>query len=304
MTVRFSHNRVFRVLLACFSFTAVACATAPIKPKTPFSGTRALAYTRRAVSFGVRPSGSAAIGKLRAWIVSELKPLGAAVSLDSFTGRTPAGPVPMANIVARFPGNGKTALVVTGHYDTKPIPMVQFVGANDAGSSTGFLLELARVIAHTKHQDDIVLVWFDGEEAVGQWSDTDSLYGSRHLEAKWAADGTLSRVKALINVDMIGDKNLDIVNDMNSSQSLRELMLQTADELGFGKYFLRTGAGIDDDHIPFVSSGTNALDIIDFDYGPNNSYWHTEKDTMDKLSAGSFQVVGDVVVKMLQKLDG
>ena len=254
--------------------------------------------------FGVRPSGSAAIGKLRAWIVSELKPLGAAVSLDSFTGRTPAGPVPMANIVARFPGNGKTALVVTGHYDTKPIPMVQFVGANDAGSSTGFLLELARVIAHTKHQDDIVLVWFDGEEAVGQWSDTDSLYGSRHLEAKWAADGTLSRVKALINVDMIGDKNLDIVNDMNSSQSLRELMLQTADELGFGKYFLRTGAGIDDDHIPFVSSGTNALDIIDFDYGPNNSYWHTEKDTMDKLSAGSFQVVGDVVVKMLQKLDG
>lgn len=210
----------------------------------------------------------------------------------------------MANIVARFPGNGKTALVVTGHYDTKPIPMVQFVGANDAGSSTGFLLELAGVIAHTKHQDDIVLVWFDGEEAVGQWSDTDSLYGSRHLETKWAADGTLSRVKALINVDMIGDKNLDIVNDMNSSQSLRELMLQTADELGYGKYFLRTGSGIDDDHIPFVSSGTNALDIIDFDYGPNNSYWHTEKDTMDKLSAGSFQVVGDVVVKMLQKLDG
>ena len=132
----------------------------------------------------------------------------------------------MANIVARFPGNGKTALVVTGHYDTKPIPMVQFVGANDAGSSTAFLLELAHVIAHTKHQDDIVLVWFDGEEAVGQWSGTDSLYGSRHLEAKWAADGTLSRVKALINVDMIGDKNLDIVNDINSSQSLRELYVR------------------------------------------------------------------------------
>jgi Zn-dependent M28 family amino/carboxypeptidase len=159
------------------------------------------------------------------------------------------------------------------------------------------------VIAHTNHQYDIVLVWFDGEEAVGQWSDADSLYGSRHLETKWAADGTLSRVKALINVDMIGDKNLDIVNDMNSSQSLRELMLQTADGLGYGKYFLRTGGGIDDDHIPFVSAGVNALDIIDFNYGPNNSYWHTEKDTMDKLSAGSFQVVGDVVVKMLQKLD-
>jgi Zn-dependent M28 family amino/carboxypeptidase len=300
----FSQNRVFRILIVCFTFTAVACATAPVKPKTAFSGTRALAYTRRAVSFGVRPAGSAAIGKLRAWIVSELKPLGAAVSLDSFTARTPAGPVPMANIVAKFPGNGKAALVVTGHYDTKPIPMIQFVGANDAGSSTGFLLELARVIAHTKHQDDVVLVWFDGEEAVGQWSDTDSLYGSRHLQTKWAADGTLSRVKALINVDMIGDKNLDIVNDMNSSQSLRELMLQTADDLGYGTYFLRSGGGIDDDHIPFVSAGTNALDIIDFDYGPNNSYWHTEKDTMDKLSAGSLQVIGDVVVKMLQKLDG
>lgn len=304
MAVMFRLNRTFRVAAACFAFTAVACATPPVKPKTAFSGTRALAYTRRAVSFGVRPSGSASIGKLRTWIASELKPLGAEVSLDPFTGRTPAGPVSMANIVARFPGSDKTTLVVTGHYDTKPIPMIQFVGANDAGSSTGFLLELARVIAHTKHRHDVVLVWFDGEEAVGQWSDRDSLYGSRHLQAKWAADGTLSRVKALINVDMIGDKNLDILNDMNSSQPLRELMLQTADGLGYGKYFLRSGGGIDDDHIPFIGAGVNALDIIDYNYGLNNSYWHTAKDTMDKLSADSLQVVGDVVVKMLQKLDG
>jgi Zn-dependent M28 family amino/carboxypeptidase len=111
-------------------------------------------------------------------------------------------------------------------------------------------------------------------------------------------------VKALINVDMIGDKNLDILNDMNSSQPLRELMLQTADGLGYGKYFLRSGGGIDDDHIPFIGAGVNALDIIDYNYGLNNSYWHTAKDTMDKLSADSLQVVGDVVVKMLQKLDG
>jgi Zn-dependent M28 family amino/carboxypeptidase len=268
-----------------------------------FSGSAALSYTAKAVSFGERPSGSDAIVKLRAWIIAQLKPLGPAVMLDSFTGRTPAGPVAMANIIAKFPGSSGKAIAVTGHYDTKRIPMVHFVGADDAGSSTGFLLELAHVLARQKHTDDIYLVWFDGEEAVRtEWSEADSRYGSRHLADKWMADGTLSKLKALINIDMVGDKNLDIAPDLNSSQSLRDLIWQTAKSLGYGKYFLSQEGAIDDDHMPFIASGANAVDIIDLDYGPQNSYWHTAQDTMDKLSAHSFQVVGDVIVEVLAKL--
>ena len=152
-------------------------------------------------------------------------------------------------------------------------------------------------MAHRKHRDDIYIVFFDGEEAIREWTETDSLYGSRHLAAKWGADGTLARIKALINVDMIGDANLDILNDENSSQSLRTLMWESADKSGDGKYFLHQRAGIDDDHIPFVQAGVNALDIIDYNYGPQNSYWHTAADTIDKLSAHSLQVVGDVVTR-------
>ena len=269
-----------------------------------FDGAAALADTRKAVAFGERPSGSQANVKLRQWIMSELKPLGGQLSEDRFTGQTPAGPVPMANIILKFPGASGKAVVICGHYDTKRIPMVHFVGANDAGSSTGFLIEFARVMSKVKHRDDIYVVFFDGEEAVGNWSDTDSRYGSRHLAEKWTADGTLGHIQALINVDMIGDKDLDIIADSNSSQWLNQMMWRIADKLGDGKYFLRQGGGIDDDHKPFVDAGVNAIDIIDLDYGPNNSYWHTEKDTMDKLSAHSLQVVGDVMVGMVKDLEG
>jgi glutaminyl-peptide cyclotransferase len=295
----------FAALLAIFFVFASPFSARSAPASTGrFNGSAALAYTSKAVSFGQRPSGSDAIVKLRSWIAGELKPLPVEVSLGSFTGYTPAGPVPMTNIIAKFPGSTGKAIVITGHYDTKRLPMLNFVGANDGGSSTGFLLELARVVARQKHTDDIYLVWFDGEEAVRtEWTDADSRYGSRHLAEKWMSSGMLPKIKALINIDMIGDKDLDIVKDTNSSQNLTDLVWQTADELGYGKYFMKSGGPIDDDHVPFIASGVNALDVIDLDYGPQNSYWHTDKDTMDKLSARSFQIVGDVIVKVIGKLE-
>ncbi len=272
--------------------------SAPAAPAREFSGTRALEFTRKAVEFGPRPPGSAALHKLQAYILAELKLRRCQIVQDDFTATTPHGPIAMKNILARFPGKSGRAIVFSGHYDTKLLP--GFVGADDGGSSTGFLLEMATALQGEPRKDDVYLVFFDGEEAIRQeWAGTDNLYGSRHLAEKWAADGTIGRIKALINVDMIGDKNLDIMREQNSSPALRKLVWDTAERIGYGKYFLPDGGPTEDDHTPFLSLGVNALDLIDFDYPP----WHTPQDTMDKLSAHSFQVVGDVLLEVLKQLE-
>ncbi|MCZ2073503.1 MAG: M28 family peptidase [Bryobacteraceae bacterium] len=276
---------------------------APVALGSGFSGESALEFTQKAVEFGPRPPGSAAIQKLQQFILQTLRPFPCRVIEDGFMARTPRGRTGMKNIIALFPGTSGKALVVSGHYDTKWMPDIRFVGANDGGSSTGFLLEMARVLSTRKQKDDIYLVWFDGEEAIERWSEKDGIYGSRHLARKWAADGTLRRVKALINVDMIGDRNLTIQQEMLSVASLRQLVWRTAAGMGFGRYFTSDQIATEDDHVPFLRAGVNAIDIIDFDYGSGGeSYWHTERDTMDKLSANSFEVVGKVVLEVLRRL--
>ncbi len=218
---------------------------------------------------------------------------------DPFIGKTPKGDVAMTNIIAKFPGKSGHAIAVTGHFDTKLFPGRKFVGANDGGSSTGLLLELVHVLSQTDHADDIYVVFFDGEEATGEWTETDSVYGSRHLAYKWKADGTLAKLKALINVDMIGDKSLDVLIEENSTVSLRKLVWDTAAELGYKKYFLDEGEKVDDDHLPFLKLGVPSLDLIDFNYDP----WHKDSDTMDKLSPKSLEIVGSVVVASVRKID-
>src|SRR5580698_10629532 len=171
-----------------------------------FSGADAFSFTRQAVALGPRPDGSPAIAKLRALIKEQLAKDGCEIISDPFTAQTPDGPLAMENIIARFPGKSGRAIAITGHFDTKKL--AGFVGANDGGSSTGFLLELAGSLQGRPRTDDVYVVFFDGEEAIHEWTSTDSIYGSRHLAVKWAEDGTNSRLKALINVDMTGDKNL------------------------------------------------------------------------------------------------
>jgi glutaminyl-peptide cyclotransferase len=268
-----------------------------------FSGASALEFTRRVVAFGPRTPGSAASLKLRTYLRGELSKRGCQLSDDAFTASTPLGPIKMTNLIARFPGRSGRAVVFTGHYDTKVMPGIFFVGANDGGASTGFLLEVARALSGAPRKDDVYLVWFDGEEAIAQWSDTDGVYGSKHLAARWASDGTLGRIKALINVDMIGDRDLGILQEMYSSAGLRARVWSAARRRGYDRHFLDQGGPVEDDHAAFVRRGVNALNLIDFDYGPSNSYWHTEKDTFDKLSANSFQVVGTVLLDVLRELE-
>jgi Zn-dependent M28 family amino/carboxypeptidase len=262
-----------------------------------FSGTQAFDYTAKAVGFGPRPPDSAANHKLQTYILAQLKKSGCAVVEDAFVAPAPQGPVKMKNILCKFAGTSGKAVVFSGHYDTKTIP--NFVGANDGGSSTGFLLELADVLAGEKQKDDVYLVFFDGEEAYGEWSDTNSLYGSRHLAEKWAAEGMLPKIKALINVDMIGDKDLNLCWNSGSSPLIQNLVWATAARLGYAENFPHSGGVSGDDHVPFVSRGVNALDLIDFD----DDYWHTTRDTMDKLSAKSFQIMGNVLVAVLKELE-
>jgi Zn-dependent M28 family amino/carboxypeptidase len=270
-------------------------------PEKNFSGAEALNFTAKAVAFGERPSGSAANAKLRASIHAQLANCGCEVTNDAFTAQTPDGPVAMENIIAKFPGKSGRGIAITGHFDTKRLD--NFVGANDGGSSTGILLEMAAVLKGQPRVDDIYVVFFDGEEAVRDWTSTDSVYGSRHLARKWSADGTNGRLRALINVDMTGDKDLDIVDEYSSSASLRKLVWETADSIGYQSYFLRQPSQMEDDHLPFLEAGVRALDLIDFNYGPDNAYWHTPQDTMDKLSAHSLEVIGNVLMRVIPALE-
>jgi glutaminyl-peptide cyclotransferase len=294
--------------LTGFSIVMAALVLAPVSaqhiPPPHFSGTAALKATHAVVALGPRPIDTPAHRRLEALIVQRVRSYGCTVEQQLFTAQTPIGPKRMNNIIARVPGRSRTgAVVFTGHYDTKIMDDRTFVGANDAGSSTGFLLEAARVLCGRPRKIDVVFVWLDGEEAIRNWSPDDSLYGSRHLARIWQQDGTLAHVKAIINVDMIGDRDLALVYEWNSTQWLRKLVWDTAAELGYSRNFPMQEGAIEDDHIPFLRAGAAALDLIDFEYGPNNSWWHTEHDTADKLSAKSFQAIGDVLIKVLGKLE-
>ena len=262
-----------------------------------FNGQKAFDFTAKAVSFGPRPPDSPANHQTQAYILAQLKTRGCELSEDAFLAKAPQGPVPMKNIICKFAGSSGKAIVFSGHYDTKTID--GFVGANDGGSSTGFLLEMAEALSGTPRKDDVYLVFFDGEEAYGEWSDTNSLYGSRHLAQKWADEGMLRKIKALINVDMIGDKDLNLAWNSGSTQALQDLVWATAARLGYGTNFPYTGGVTGDDHVPFIDRGVPSLDLIDFD----DDYWHTTRDTMDKLSPKSFQILGNVLVAVLKELE-
>jgi len=274
----------------CALLFSVACSAAD------FSGAAAFDFAKAAVAFGPRPAGSEANHKLQAYILKNVHVQGAQIVEDAFTAQTPRGPIAMKNIIVKFPGKSGKAIAITGHYDTKPFANRNFVGANDGGSSTGVLLELAQALAGQPRVDDVYLIFFDGEEAFKDWTDTDSVYGSRHLAETWKKDGSWLRFKALINVDMIGDKNLDILVDANSDVGLRRLVWGAAASLGYQKYFTNKTEPMEDDHMPFVRLGLPSLDVIDFDYPP----WHEDTDTLDKIGAPSLEIVGRTMLESIK----
>jgi len=273
-----------------------------------FDGARAYEYAREFAAIGPRwPTGPGHVKAeefLRAHFLHDQR------EEDTFTADTPIGPVPMRNFIVRFDGTKPGVIVLATHYETNyPLRNINFIGANDGAATTGLLMGLAdRLRAETtggKKLDgySVWLVFFDGEEAIESWSDTDSTYGSRHLAARWGRDGTLSKIKAFILADMIGDKDLDIQRDTSSTAWLVDLVTQAAKKFGDEKYFFQKEMAVEDDHLPFVQRGVPSIDIIDLDYGPNNSYHHTAQDTMDKVSAHSLTIDGDVFLETIRLID-
>lgn len=264
------------------------------------SGARAMEYVHQIVAFGPRPVGSPAHEKLENYLRAHLK--ADHLEEDKFMASTPDGQLPMCNFIAKFPGKQDGIIVISGHYDT--LKQAGFIGANDGGSSAGLLLALADYFrAHKPTGYSIWLVWFDGEEAFRQWSDQDSTYGSRHLAEKWSNDGTIPKIKALLLLDMIGDADLNVLRDAASTPWLQQLVYDAATKLGYQSHFFGRTSAVEDDHIPFAKLGVPVVDLIDFDYGYGNVFWHSNEDTLDKLSPDSLEIIGSTVVNSIPLID-
>lgn len=274
-------------------------------PET-FDGTRAFDHLERMVAIGPRPAGSTALRQTRAYITRQLAASGLTVHEQPFTVSTPVGRVDMMNLIVRLDGERPDRILLAGHYDTKRMADATFVGANDGGSSAALLIELARVLASRPRTFTYEFIWFDGEEAFcSGWTDCgtpaapDNTYGSRHYVAAAQAAGALPQLRALVLVDMVGDRRLEIRRDTNSTPWLVDLFWAAARRLGHDDVFVEATTTIEDDHVPFLKAGVPSVDIIDLDYPA----WHTPADTLDKVSVDSLQIVGDVILDALPALE-
>ena len=274
-----------------------------------FNGERAMDHVRKQIDFGPRPPDTPQLARTRAYIVSELKASGLNVYLDEFNAATPQGDKKMANIVAEIPGETKTLILITSHYDTKYYKDMQFLGANDPASSVATLLEIGRVLGSKKEKPKVTirLVFFDGEEAFCEgWDECgteghpDNTYGSRHYVSQLTARNELENTGAMILLDMMGYKNLELGRDPGSIRWLQDIIWQTGRELGYSKVFVDRNEGVGgDDHEAFIKAGVDAVDLIQLSSYP---YWHKADDTIDKVSADSMKIVGDTVLASLPKI--
>jgi len=295
-------------LCACTSACGGSAPAAQVDA-SQFDAGRAWKLLEEQVALGPRPAGSEACEKTRALIERELAAAGLKPVREAFTGKTPSGDVAMANVWAELSASGPQPeqaplVLIASHFDTKKVEF-PFVGANDGGSSTAVLLELARVLAGGGPRSVAYrFVFFDGEEAVRfHWEDPDNCYGSRHHVAELQSKGELARVRALVLLDMIGDRDLRINRDSYSGSRLVDIFFGAARANGLAKYVDGPTLAVKDDHQPFLSAGIECIDLIDLDYGPDNRWWHTAEDTLDKCSQESLSAIGRIVLLGLSGLE-
>jgi glutaminyl-peptide cyclotransferase len=286
-------------LAALATCLLIGCAAAATQSPGAFDSARAWQHLQAQVDIGPRVAGTPSNAKTRQYIISTLGSLGIKATEQPFEARTPMGAVKMANVIATLPGTRPERIILASHFDTKLFKEFRFVGASDSASSTAALIELGRVLKDRPRPFTIELLFFDGEEAFVAWTETDSRYGSRHYVENARGSGSLAGIKALILLDMIGDSDLTIRREENSTRWLTDILWSTARRLGHDRQFLLQSTPIEDDHLPFLDAGVPAVDIIDLD----DSAWHTAADTLENVSAKSLQIVGDVVLAALPEIE-
>jgi glutaminyl-peptide cyclotransferase len=266
-----------------------------------FDGRKAFAHVARQVNFGPRPSGSQAIVQTQNYIQSELKSYGCTVEIDSFTADTPTGRLPMKNILVKIPGEKPGVILLGTHYDT--LRKENFVGADDSGSSTAVMLELARLLCSQGGKYAAWIAFFDGEEAMKQWSDTDSRYGSREMAARFANRGDIKKIRAFLLADIVGGRTPHFLRETSSTPTLTDLVWRVAAKLGYSSIFVNDEtAEIQDDHDSFLRRNVPSVDVIDLDRVNDVPYWHTPQDALDKISAKTLAIVGHVFLESVKEL--
>jgi glutaminyl-peptide cyclotransferase len=280
---------------------------------TQFSGQAAYTLTKQLLDVAPkRFNGSPGHTKAEEFLKQHFAPEAAKGNFiaDTFTATTPAGLQTMTNYIVKYPGKKDGIIVLVSHYETNyPLRDINFYGANDGAATSALLIEIGTILrAHPPEGYSIWLVFDDGEEAVKTWSNSDSLYGTRHLAAKWSQDGTLGKIKALLVADMIADKDLNIDYVENSTPWLLDLLKVAAKNTGHSAYIFKYREAEEDDHLPFAARGVPVLDLIDAHYGPTtdampDGYHHTDKDTLDKISAHSLQISGDIFLEMIRLIN-
>jgi glutaminyl-peptide cyclotransferase len=296
--------RLTAVFIFCGSLFLTGCS--PQEEAVRFDGNRALAETEALLKISPRDAGTANARIAAVHLETRLKELGYKTVVDLFSEETSSGKMFFNNVLGRLPGETDRLIVLASHFDTKSGVVEDFQGANDSGSSCGVLLELARVLADEgPWKQDILVAFFDGEECRVEYGPFDGLHGSRYLARQIVSGGGAPLVDAVILLDMVGDKDLNITVPRNCSPKLVKDLFAAAKELGVRASFGLGEGAILDDHVPFALAGMPAIDIIDFEYGSApglNDYWHTPADTLDKLSAESMQIVGDTVLRMIENM--
>lgn len=272
-----------------------------------FDGRRALQEVEKFVALGPRAAGTPGADTAARHILERLREIGVEVTTDEFTDTVRSGTGTFRNVVGRIAGaEGGGVVLLACHYDTKSGIGDDFQGANDSGSGVGVVLELARTLrAGPKPPHDILFAFLDGEECVKEYSDRDGLHGSRRLAKLFVRNRGARRVRGVIVLDMVGDRDLSVTLPRNGTPELIAGVFDAAREESVRDRFALSPGVMIDDHVPFLEADMPAVDIVDFEYGSapgRNDYWHTAHDTMDKLSADSMALVGRVVIRTMNGL--
>lgn len=235
------------------------------------------------------------------WILDRASMTGANVRRDIFMASTPSGERRFVNLYAEYQSNPDDGwIILVSHYDTKPGS--QCPGANDGASTTALLISIANALGEWKTpKGNVMLVWTDGEECQGaKYSVGDGFQGSQRA-VKYLQEKKRN-VRAVLCLDMLGDKDLEISIPANGDKTLARIATIAARRIGEPKLVKRTEDRVKDDHVAFLDAGYRAIDLIDFEYGPDNSWWHTDEDTIDKISEESLYKSGRLVCELLNIL--